>query len=58
MEDKEEKLQEQAAPLKNDDGAYVQVGNDGKPVFPDVAGRPAAPQSNDKAAATPERGEG
>jgi hypothetical protein len=28
------KLQEQQAPLKNHDDAFVQVGKDGEPVFP------------------------
>jgi hypothetical protein len=30
----ENKLQEQEAPLKNNDNAFVQVGKDGKPVMP------------------------
>jgi len=36
MEDKSKNdLQEQKAPLKNDDDAYVQVGQNGEPVFPE-----------------------
>jgi len=34
MEKEQEKLQEQQAPLKNHDHAFVQVGKDGKPVIP------------------------
>ena len=34
MDNNENKLQEQEAPLKNHDNAYVQVGKDGEPVFP------------------------
>lgn len=34
MENKEEKLQEQEAPLKNSDDAFVQVGHNGEPVIP------------------------
>ncbi len=30
----EKKFQEQEAPLKNNDNAFVQVGKDGKPVMP------------------------
>ena len=30
----ENKLQEQEAPLKNNDNAFMQVGKDGKPVMP------------------------
>lgn len=38
MEDKRKNdLQEQTAPLKNDDNAYVQVGKNGEPVFPEPA---------------------
>lgn len=38
MEDKSKNdLQEQKAPLKNDDDAYVQVGQNGEPVFPEPA---------------------
>lgn len=34
MEKQENKLQEQQAPLKNSDRAFVQVGHGGEPVFP------------------------
>lgn len=34
MENNENKLQEQQAPLKNHDDAFVQVGKDGGPVIP------------------------
>ncbi|HET7896679.1 MAG TPA: hypothetical protein VFL47_03400 [Flavisolibacter sp.] len=38
MEDKNQnRLQEQEAPLKNDDRAFVQVGKNGEPVFPEPA---------------------
>lgn len=38
MEDKKkEKFEEQKAPLKNDDNAYVRVGKNGEPVFPEPA---------------------
>jgi hypothetical protein len=35
MEKNKENLQEQEAPLKNTDNAYVKVGKDGAPEFPD-----------------------
>jgi hypothetical protein len=35
MEKEKENLQEQEAPLKNTDNAYVKVGKDGAPEFPD-----------------------
>lgn len=34
MEKDEKTLQEQQAPLKNTDDAFVQVGRDGEPVIP------------------------
>jgi hypothetical protein len=34
MENNNDKLQEQEAPLKNHDDAFVQVGKDGEPVIP------------------------
>lgn len=34
MEKQENKLQEQQAPLKNSDRAFVQVGHNGEPVIP------------------------
>lgn len=34
--DNKDKLQEQAAPLKNNDDAFVQVGENGEPVIPEV----------------------
>ena len=34
MENNNDKLQEQQAPLKNHDNAFVQVGKDGEPVIP------------------------
>lgn len=34
MEKQENKLQEQQAPRKNSDGAFVQVGHNGEPVIP------------------------
>lgn len=36
MDDKKSQLNEQEAPLKNTDHAYVQVGRDGSPVIPNV----------------------
>lgn len=53
MENKEEKLQEQEAPLKNTDQAFVQVGHNGEPVVPETeeessretkSQKPAAPE--------------
>lgn len=38
MEDKEKTLQEQNAPLKNNDKAFVQVGANGEPVIPQQSG--------------------
>lgn len=41
----EKKLQEQHAPLKNSDKAFVQVGHNGEPVIPKVEERkPEQPQ--------------
>ena len=34
MENNDNKLQEQQAPLKNSDNAFVQVGHNGEPVRP------------------------
>ena len=34
MENNEKQLQEQKAPLKNHDDAFVQVGKNGEPVIP------------------------
>jgi hypothetical protein len=34
MENNDNKLQEQQAPLKNHDDAFVQVGKNGEPVIP------------------------
>jgi hypothetical protein len=34
MENNEKQLQEQQAPLKNHDDAFVQVGKNGEPVIP------------------------
>lgn len=34
MKNKEKKLQEQEAPLKNNDDAFVRVGHNGEPVIP------------------------
>ena len=34
MDTNEKKLQEQDAPVKNTDHAFVQVGSDGQPVIP------------------------
>ncbi len=34
MENNDQKLQEQEAPLKNHDNAFVQVGKNGEPVIP------------------------
>ncbi len=35
MDKKNHELQEQEAPLKNTDNAFVKVGDDGKPVMPE-----------------------
>lgn len=35
--DNKDKLQEQDAPLKNNDEAFVQVGENGEPVIPKAA---------------------
>jgi hypothetical protein len=35
MDKKHTELEEQEAPLKNTDNAYVQVGEDGNPVIPE-----------------------
>lgn len=37
MENNEKNLQEQEAPLKNHDNAFVQVGKNGEPVIPETA---------------------
>ena len=37
MENNDKNLQEQQAPLKNTDNAFVQVGKDGEPVIPQSA---------------------
>ena len=37
MENNDKNLQEQQAPLKNTDNAFVQVGKDGEPVIPQTA---------------------
>lgn len=36
MEKREKILEEQAAPLKNSDQAFVKVGKDGHPVIPET----------------------
>ena len=36
--DKEIQFQEQEAPLKNTDGAFVQVSEDGSPSIPETSG--------------------
>jgi hypothetical protein len=36
MDNNKENLQEQEAPLKNTDNAYVKVGKDGAPEFPET----------------------
>lgn len=38
MENNEKLLQEQEAPLKNHDDAFVQVGKNGEPVIPQNTG--------------------
>ena len=37
MENNKQNLQEQDAPLKNSDKAFVQVGKNGEPVIPEKA---------------------
>jgi hypothetical protein len=37
MDEKQKELQEQSAPLKNTDNAFVQVGSTGAPVIPDTS---------------------
>jgi hypothetical protein len=37
MDEKQKELQEQSAPLKNTDNAFVQVGSTGAPVIPNTS---------------------
>lgn len=49
MEQNEKQLQEQEAPLKNHDDAFVQVGKNGEPVVPQNTGdEKAQPGENDR----------
>jgi hypothetical protein len=49
MENNENKLQEQQAPLKNSDNAFVQVGHNGEPVIPQTDEKKAEhPNKDDK----------
>lgn len=45
-EKKKDTLQEQKAPLKNDDNAYVQVGKNGEPVFPEPPEEQVVPDNS------------
>ena len=48
MEDNNKQLQEQEAPLKNHDNAFVQVGKNGEPVIPQQANeKEAQPREDD-----------
>lgn len=47
MDEKDNRFQEQQAPLKNTDQAYVQVGHDGEPVLPKEEAK-AAPLNDNK----------
>jgi hypothetical protein len=48
MEEKENNLQEQQAPLKNSDDAFVQVGKDGAPVMPETTEQKATKPEPDR----------
>lgn len=45
--DQHERLQEQTAPLKNTDHAFVQVGKDGEPVIPEHTRKPQQEEKQD-----------
>jgi len=47
--DNENKFPEQEAPEKNTDKAFVQVGEDGSPVIPNVTDEKAGAKDNEKA---------
>ncbi|HET7896558.1 MAG TPA: hypothetical protein VFL47_02785 [Flavisolibacter sp.] len=49
------RLQEQEAPLKNDDRAFVQVGKNGEPVFPEPANQPVEQEDQQNDPATPDK---
>lgn len=49
MENNDKQLQEQQAPLKNSDNAFVQVGKNGEPVIPQTTGKEESESSeNDR----------
>ena len=52
MENKEKTLQEQEAPLKNNDEAFVQVGHNGEPVIPKAEEKETEQTSGDDIAAS------
>ena len=51
----ETKLQEQQAPLKNSDNAFVQVGHNGEPVIPQTGEKKSDQPDHDKKTTTPEK---
>lgn len=56
MENKnDEKLQEQHAPLKNSDRAFVQVGHNGEPVIPKEEERKPEQAQEERGTATPDK---
>jgi hypothetical protein len=57
MEEKRDKFEEQQAPLKNTDHAFVQVAKDGSPKFPEATeGKEAnEAKTNDKTKAADRR---
>ncbi|HUC82570.1 MAG TPA: hypothetical protein VMR70_16805 [Flavisolibacter sp.] len=53
MAEKDKTFEEQDHPLKNTDGAFVQVGKNGEPVIPKEANKEEpAPTQNDRTAPT------
>lgn len=52
MENNNKNLQEQQAPLKNTDDAFVQVGKDGEPIIPQTADDKNRNESKDEKVTT------
>lgn len=56
MENKNDnRLQEQHAPLKNSDRAFVQVGHNGEPVIPKEEERKHEKSEEERGTATPDK---
>ena len=52
MDKEQTRLEEQLAPLKNTDNAFVKVNEDGTPVMPDVLKEPKQEEDNKEPSTT------